>query len=74
MVRLLRSFLVRWWVLDDGSARIELTHIQSDARVVATSVSEAIAWINLIAEADAGHIDESDTLDDAGPPSSHDET
>lgn len=73
MVRLLRSFLVRWWVLDDGSSRIELTHIQSNARVVATSVSEAIAWINLIAEADAGHADESDIPDCAGPPSTPDE-
>lgn len=74
MVRLLRSFLVRWWMLDDGSSRIELTHIQSDARVVTRSVAEALAWINLIAEGDAGHADESELPDDAEPPLLHDGT
>lgn len=54
MVRLLRSFLIRWWVLDDGSARIELTHIQSNARVITGSIAEALTWINLIAGGDAG--------------------
>lgn len=73
MVRLLRSFLVRWWVLEDGSTRIELTHIQSDARVVAKSVSEALAWINLIAEGDAGHTDEHEAAADTEAPSIHDE-
>jgi hypothetical protein len=46
MARLDRSFLVRWWVIDDGSLRIELEHIQSGARAVASSPEDALAWMS----------------------------
>jgi hypothetical protein len=45
MARLDRSFLLRWWVFDDGGSRIELKHIQSGSRTVVASPSEALAWM-----------------------------
>ncbi|HET7035885.1 MAG TPA: hypothetical protein VFI42_09420 [Thermomicrobiaceae bacterium] len=45
MVRLQHSFLLRWWVLDGGGTRIELLHIQSGARVVVSSPTEALDWM-----------------------------
>jgi hypothetical protein len=45
MPKHLRSFLVRCWDLADGGQRVEIEHIQSGKRTVATSVASAVAWI-----------------------------
>lgn len=45
MPKHLRSFLVRCWELADGDQRVEIEHIQSGKRTVATSVASAVAWI-----------------------------
>jgi hypothetical protein len=52
MVRLHGSFLVRWWVRDDGGERIELIHIQSGAKAVTESLAEALTWMRLSAGSD----------------------
>lgn len=59
MVRLHRSFLVRWWILDEGGERIELVHVQSGAKAVTGSLAEALAWMRLSAAGDAAIPDES---------------
>lgn len=45
MSRSYGSFLVRCWRIDDDDQRIEIEHIQSGERRLATTVAEAIDWI-----------------------------
>ena len=58
MIRLDRSFLVRWWVVNDGSLRIELEHIQSGERTVVASPAEALAWMSRKTTGDSDSADE----------------
>lgn len=39
------SFLLRCWNLGSGEERIEIEHIQSGRRMLATSVAAATEWI-----------------------------
>jgi hypothetical protein len=39
------SFLVRYWTMDGGAARIEVEHIQSRARTRVASPAAALAWL-----------------------------
>ncbi len=45
MSRSYGSFLVRCWRLDGDEQRIEVEHIQTGERRLATTVAEAIDWI-----------------------------
>lgn len=58
MVRLDRSFFVRWWVVNDGSLRIELEHIQSGERIVVGSPTEALVWMSRETTRDSNSADE----------------
>jgi hypothetical protein len=40
------AFLLRWWRRESGAQRIEIEHVQSDAKTVVTSVPDAVAWVN----------------------------
>jgi len=42
-----RSFLVRYWRLEDGKRRIEIRRIRSDARTSVTTLAAALTWISL---------------------------
>jgi hypothetical protein len=39
------TFLLRLWRGDEGAQRIMIEHIQSDARTVVTSLSDAFDWL-----------------------------
>ena len=39
------AFLIRRWSLDDGVQRVEVTHVQSGARTIVTSLAQATDWI-----------------------------
>ncbi len=39
------AFLVRQWSLDGGTERVEVTHVQSGARILVASLAEATTWI-----------------------------
>ena len=45
MSRAYGSFLVRCWDLNGDEQRIEIEHIQTGERRLATTVAEAIDWI-----------------------------
>jgi len=45
MPKHLRSYIIRCWDLPEGDQRVEIEHIQSGKRIVATSVANAVAWI-----------------------------
>jgi hypothetical protein len=39
------SFLVRYWTLEGGAARLEVEHIQSGARTRVAAPDQALAWL-----------------------------
>ncbi len=41
------SFLLRCWDLGEASERVEIVHIQSDARTVVGSLEAAIVWLRV---------------------------
>lgn len=41
-----RSYLVRWWALQDGDQRIEIEEIQSGERAVVATIAAAIRWVD----------------------------
>ena len=43
MPRKFSSYLIRWWRGD--SERLEVEHIQSGRKRLATSIEEALAWL-----------------------------
>ncbi len=45
MIKRYGAFLLRWWRHDSGDARIEIEHIQSDAKIVVRSASTALVWV-----------------------------
>jgi hypothetical protein len=45
MVKQYGSFLLRWWRRDSGTQRIEVEHIQSDAKTVVSSAPAALEWV-----------------------------
>jgi hypothetical protein len=44
------AFLLRWWRRDSGVQRIEIEHIQSDARAVVASAPAAVEWAGALVE------------------------
>jgi hypothetical protein len=57
------AFLLRWWRRDSGDERIQIEHIQSEAKTVVRSAPGALAWVE---DQIAAH--QQDGLDDLGHP------
>ncbi len=49
------AFLLRWWRRDSGAQRIEIEHVQSDAKTVFASAPDAMAWVNALFDAEGQH-------------------
>jgi hypothetical protein len=47
LVQKVASFLVRLWHLESGGRRIEIEHITSGDRTIATSLADAWEWMDL---------------------------
>jgi hypothetical protein len=41
------AFLLRWWRRDNGTERIEIEHVQSDAKTVVTTAPAALVWLEV---------------------------
>lgn len=45
MGRRYSAFLMRYWQLADDTERLLVEHVQSDNRIVVTSLADAFAWV-----------------------------
>jgi hypothetical protein len=63
MIKRYGASMLRWWRHDSGAARIEVEHIQSDAKAVVRSAPAALVWVE---DQIAAH--QQDGLDDVGYP------